>query len=188
MLLLNSPAILVSHSASFMAVETLGSPIELTSSRVAPPPSTRTRRSKPSSSSSSSRRRRVSPRANFRIAASTPSFDDLPWISTLEAAPELTSPWDIADLSLIPDSPTFESASTSSSPSGPGPVRRRKTSLRSNPMDNSPPTTTTPLPLRDTFASSSASSRLSVPTPRSKFLPSRVLFHNLMPVSFNNPL
>ena len=110
---------------------------------------------------SPSRRRRLSPRAQGHHA-----FDDLPWLSTLESAPEHTNPWDIADLSLIPDTPSSAS----------GPIRRRKTSLRSNPIasDHSPA-----LLLRDT---------LPLPTPRSRFLPERVLFHNLMPVSFNNPL
>lgn len=119
----------------------------------------------------SSRRRRLAPRDNSHISAPTHAFDDLPWISTLESAPDFVNPWDIADLSLIPDA--------ESSPSGPGPVRRRKTSLRSNPMNTPPSPSGSPLPTRDT----SLLLPPSVPTPRSHFIPSRVLFHNLMPVS-----
>ncbi|KDR81841.1 hypothetical protein GALMADRAFT_15674, partial [Galerina marginata CBS 339.88] len=129
------------------------------------------RRSK--ATSHSLRRRRLAPRVECRPSH---AFDDLPWISTLDAAPELLNPWDIADLSLIPDSSFHDIPS-----SGPGPVRRRKTSLRSSPIaaKNSTSPSGSPLPLRDTSLLPSP----SVSTPRSRFIPSRVLFHNLMPVS-----
>ncbi|KJA27505.1 hypothetical protein HYPSUDRAFT_52001 [Hypholoma sublateritium FD-334 SS-4] len=110
--------------------------------QVCTPVSSRTR------SKAASRRRRL------------PAFDSLPWISTLDAPPELLNPWDIADLSLIADAALC-------APPGPGPVRRRKTSLRSCPI--------TPTKPRETSAQ-------SVSTPPSRFIPSRVLFHNLMPV------
>ncbi|KAF8911170.1 hypothetical protein CPB84DRAFT_1842416 [Gymnopilus junonius] len=164
----------------FTPFEPLRSPIHLADSSIIAPPHSQTctsssrRRSK--ATSHSTRRRRLAPRIP---CPPSHSFDDLPWISTLDAAPELLNPWDIADLSLIPldDSPS----------SGPGPVRRRKTSLRSSPVASSkshPPISPgSPLPIRDT----SLLSTPSVSTPRSRFLPSRVLFHNLMPVSCDSP-
>ncbi|KAH9484003.1 hypothetical protein JR316_0003482 [Psilocybe cubensis] len=153
--------------------ERLMSPIPLADSCLARPPPTSTssrRRSKPTTRSV--RRRRVNPRVESRP---THSFDDLPWISTLDAAPELINPWDIADLSIIPDSHI--------SSSGLGPVRSRKSSLRSSPIASiSNLSPSPPLPLRDT----SLFPPSNVSTPRSRFMPSRVLFHNLMPVSYDS--
>ncbi|PPQ81233.1 hypothetical protein CVT25_015757 [Psilocybe cyanescens] len=162
----------------FVPFERLRSPIHLADSSIERPPppptacaSSSRRRSKPTSRSV--RRRRLNPRVDCRPSH---TFDDLPWISTLDAAPEFLNPWDIADLSIIPDSDL--------SSSGPGPVRSRKSSLRSSPIistknTSSPPSL--PLPLRDTSLLPSP----SVSTPRSRFMPSRVLFHNLMPVSYD---
>lgn len=174
--LLDPPTVWPSQSSplstDFMSLQPLSSPIHL-ESRMTPPsatsPSHPRRRLK--SNSHHTNRPRASPRRNFRVNAPDHAFDQLPWISTLQTAPDLTNPWDIADLSLIPD---LDSADL---PSGLGPVRRRKSSLRSNPMDVSP--TPESLPIRDT------SPLLSVPTPRSHFIPSRVLFHNLMPVAWD---
>jgi len=109
------------------------------------------------------------------------AFDELPWISTLESGPELLNPWDIADLSLIRDDADLQPSS------GPGPVRRRKTSLRSSPRQKSSASSSGSSPhhhysvhtTRDTLLLSTP----PVPTPRSRFIPSRVLFHNLMPIS-----
>ncbi|KAH6919067.1 hypothetical protein BKA70DRAFT_1381667 [Coprinopsis sp. MPI-PUGE-AT-0042] len=100
-------------------------------------------------------------------------FDQLPWISAMETTPELTNPWDIADLSLLPES-------------GLGPVRRRKTSLRSNPMDapESPLPVQLPLQLND----DDLPSRPATPKPsQPSLLPSAILFRNLMPVSPSSP-
>ncbi|KAF8162889.1 hypothetical protein B0H34DRAFT_298981 [Crassisporium funariophilum] len=132
-------------------------------------------RRRPRAAAQSTRRRRLSPRAERIPTAPSHAFDELPWISSLESASDMLNPWDIADLSLIPDS-----SLTDLSASGPGPVRRRKTSLRSNPVasstkNNSPGSH---FPIRDTSLLASP----SVPTPRSRFTPSRVLFQNLMPV------
>ncbi|KAF8229521.1 hypothetical protein L208DRAFT_1401967 [Tricholoma matsutake] len=106
------------------------------------------------------------------------SFDQLPWISALDTPQDSSSPWDIADLSQIPDLP------------GPGPVRRRKTSLRSNPLALPPLQTQFPndsswvagptFPFCDTPISRSQ-------TPQTRFTPSRVLFRNLMPVYNDHP-
>lgn len=105
------------------------------------------------------------------------SFDDLPWISALSIEPDTTNPWDIADLSLLG---TSEEES-----SGPGPVRRRKTSLRSNPLAQ--PTSkdeedqwTIPIPflrLHDL-----ADPTPQTPPPKRRFTPSDVVFHDLLPV------
>lgn len=99
-------------------------------------------------------------------------FDQLPWISAMETTPELTNPWDIADLSLLPES-------------GLGPVRRRKTSLRSNPMD-APESSPLQYPLQlndDDLPSRPTTPKSSHPS----LLPSAVLFRNLMPVSPSSP-
>ncbi|KAF8201695.1 hypothetical protein BJ912DRAFT_513200 [Pholiota molesta] len=157
-----------------MPLQPLSSPIHLADSCFAPPPpaytpiASRTR----SKAAAQSRRRRLAPR--FDLPPSH-AFDDLPWIATLDAAPELLNPWDIADLSLISDS------SEPLSSSGPGPVRRRKTSLRSSPItsakNNHSPG---PSPPRETFIP--PAQFVSTTPTRSRFIPSRVLFHNLMPV------
>lgn len=131
------------------------------------------RRTKPGSHSL--RRRRPHP----RVERTSHSFDQLPWISTLESAPEHVDPWNIADLSLIPDPLPIDVPE-----SGLGPVRRRKTSLRSNPLGTNDPASDSPSssesfpPLYDSDTSS-----FPPATPASRFIPSRVLFRNLMPVS-----
>ncbi|EDR10964.1 uncharacterized protein LACBIDRAFT_316004 [Laccaria bicolor S238N-H82] len=129
--------------------------------------------------SHSLRRRRNSSRVECRVDPAPHVFDQLPWISALECTPQFTNPWDIADLSQIPD--PFPSDMSSSIPLS-GPVRRRKSSLRTNPISSSsdyslPPST------RDTSLSPYLSP--SVTTPRSRFNPSRILFQNLMPVSYD---
>ncbi|TFK43008.1 hypothetical protein BDQ12DRAFT_663113 [Crucibulum laeve] len=139
------------------------------------------RRSKPGSHSL--RRRRPLSRVECRVeSAPAPHiFDQLPWISALDSTPEQLSPWDLADLSQIPDRTT----------SGPGPVRRRKTLLRSSPLrasDDDVPTdpswVVSSLPFRETPLRLSSPDALHT-TPRSLFNPSRVLFQNLMPVSLD---
>ena len=120
------------------------------------------------------RRRRPLPRPDRAIHA----FDQLPWITELEAPPQLSNPWDIADLSLLPEpQPTSE-------PLGPGPVRRRKTSLRSNPMASTDPESSPPSsPMDCAPATPPSPPPLPQATPLSRFSPSRILFRNLMPVS-----
>ncbi|KAF8959097.1 hypothetical protein BDZ97DRAFT_1426170 [Flammula alnicola] len=158
-----------------MPLERLRSPIHLTESGITPPPPASTpvsSRTRSKAAAHSARRRRLPPRIDY-----TPShvFDDLPWISTLDTAPEHLNPWDIADLSLISDS--FSDPLSSSS--GPGPVRRRKTSLRSSPIISAKNGSPGSSPPRETFFPNSQ----PVSTPPSRFIPSRVLFHHLMPVS-----
>ena len=100
------------------------------------------------------------------------SLDDLPWISALTIEPDSTNPWDIADLSLLDHSL--------------GPVRRRKTSLRSNPMDD--PDSSPLLPSQLPLPVDDLPSRPTTPEPsHPSLLPSAVLFRNLMPVSPNSP-
>ena len=66
--------------------------------------------------------------------ASDPSaFDRLSWISHLQDTPHCVDIWDIADLSLLP----IEQSPLNLS-SGVGPVRSRKSSLRSDPMASAP--------------------------------------------------
>ncbi|KAF7295036.1 hypothetical protein MIND_01041800 [Mycena indigotica] len=80
-------------------------------------------------------------------------FDRLPWISAMDVAPDPANMADIADLSQL----TVDDDHVST---GAGPIRRRKTSLRSNPLahDSHPHT----------------------PHPHNHNC--RVEFHNLMPV------
>jgi len=114
--------------------------------------------------SQSQRRRRHIPRRE-RVAH---PFDQLPWIHLLEQEPQhnIDDPWDIADLSrVVPDENQ-----------GPGPVRSRKSSLRTNPLASPPLLPCLPV------------SSAPPVTPKSKpHLPSRVLFRNLMPVSPSSP-
>jgi hypothetical protein len=74
------------------------------------------------------------------------------------------NPWDIADLSqIVVEEPQSLVADVSP---GPGPIRRRKTSLRSNPLALHDPNPRTPSP---------------------QLNQSRVHFHNLMPVFSCDP-
>ncbi|KAF9246275.1 hypothetical protein BU15DRAFT_70382 [Melanogaster broomeanus] len=67
-----------------------------------------------------------------------------------------------------------------------GPVRRRKTSLRSNPLGNGHDAPSDELPSRQLFpfhrSADSAPTCPKTPLPRIPFDPSQVTFHNLMPV------
>ncbi|PIL24040.1 hypothetical protein GSI_13791 [Ganoderma sinense ZZ0214-1] len=105
------------------------------------------------------------------------SFDDLPWISALSIEPDSANPWDIADLSLL-DTSEKES-------SGPGPVRRRKTSLRSNPLaqprsKEEEDSWSVPLPFIRMYDFADPAPR--TPPPKRRFSPSDVVFHDLHPV------
>jgi hypothetical protein len=132
----------------------------------------------------STRRRRHAQRVDCPLDAfGRPSiFDQLPWISALEMPRPINC--DIADLSQLPvnEDPAIFSDTMPAS----GPVRRRKTSLRSNPLRSgheSPPSE----PLfrqhpqihrpTDPFPGCPRT-----PPPHVPFDPSNVTFHNLMPV------
>ncbi|KAI6028625.1 hypothetical protein F5J12DRAFT_387604 [Pisolithus orientalis] len=128
--------------------------------------------------SRSARRRLHLPRIDcpldpFRRAA---VFDQLSWIPALDAPPCVEH--DIADLSQIPLKEDF-SHSAHSVPAT-GPVRRRKTSMRSNSLASTPsnPTDVSILPLLPLHPSACP----TTPPPRNSFDPSRVTFQNLMPV------
>ncbi|KAI0331112.1 hypothetical protein GY45DRAFT_1407118 [Cubamyces sp. BRFM 1775] len=130
-----------------------------------------------SSNLSRSVRRRHTPRPECcinNLPRPITSFDELPWISALTIEPDLTDPWDIADLSLL-------KADWQEMSSGPGPMRRRKTSLRSDPLSQSSPhTREPPSPIPFPFIQ-----RDDIPqTPAPKFYPdpSEVIFQGLYPL------
>ncbi|KAH9934998.1 uncharacterized protein B0H18DRAFT_495343 [Fomitopsis serialis] len=101
-------------------------------------------KSTPSCSATAKRRRNItfntvrSPRRRHCMRTECPMsplpgpafFDHIPWISQLEKTPTL--PMDIADL------PVPESDCMRTTPPCTGPVRTRRTSLRSNPLGHSP--------------------------------------------------
>ena len=165
--------------------------------KVSSPPAPQTRRaltlvvfqlSKSSGNCSSNKRRRTSAttvrasrrrqctRSECSPTLTSSIFDQLPWISQVEIPPERVNVWDIADLSLIPDT------SEKQPESGIGPVRRRKTSLLSR-SDTAahPHRSSSPLPLPQSILD-----RLEqdprTPPPRVPFNPKEVKFRNLMPV------
>jgi len=106
--------------------------------------------------------RRHCRRADRHIESTLHPFDRLPWISAMDISPDALDPMDIADLSqLVVDDDQCGVVSP-----GSGPIRRRKTSLRSNPLAPKG------LTLHETTPH----------TPPSHINHSRILFHNLMPV------
>jgi len=112
----------------------------------------------------------------------TSVFDHLPWASVMELPPRF-NPCDTADLSQLPID--IEGSSFSDAIPASGPVRRRKTSLRSNPLGNnseseSPSRQPFPFPFRQ--SSSGDRDLLKTPPPKVHFDPTRVTFHGLMPV------
>ncbi|KAI6036361.1 hypothetical protein PISMIDRAFT_669890 [Pisolithus microcarpus 441] len=100
-------------------------------------------------------------------------FDQLSWIPALDAPPCLEH--DIADLSQVSLKEDFSHSTPAS-----GPVRRRKTSMRSNPLASTPsnPTDVPIMPLLPL----SPSACPTTPPPRISLDPSRVTFRHLMPV------
>ncbi|KAI0636920.1 hypothetical protein C8Q77DRAFT_534811 [Trametes polyzona] len=130
-----------------------------------------------SSNLSRSGRRRHNPRSECCISnfpRPPTSLDDLPWISALTIEPDLTDPWDIADLSLL-------NADWQAMRDGPGPVRRRKTSLRSDPLAPSTPTrNASPSPAPFPFVS--LDDTLQTPAPRPYPPTSDVIFKGLYPI------
>ncbi|EJF65904.1 hypothetical protein BD309DRAFT_848217 [Dichomitus squalens] len=105
------------------------------------------------------------------------SLDDLPWISSLSIEPDSANSWDIADLSFL-DVPVDEECT------GPGPVRRRKTSLRPNPLghvssrNEEPSQPCLPFMHLHQFADREP----QTPPPRTRLVPSDVVFGGLYPV------
>ena len=140
----NSP----SHSVCVLPLHRLGTYSPLNGLQVSKSCSctiTRKRRCSTTGSRSSRRPRRQDCLLGSNSHGST-IFDRLPWVSILDVPTTQQNPWDVADLSQLPiDEP--------SSPLGP--IRRRKTSLRSAPF---PPT-----------PSSSPVSYSSIPFPSSKY-------------------
>ncbi|KAL4077169.1 hypothetical protein V8B97DRAFT_2004053 [Scleroderma yunnanense] len=106
-------------------------------------------------------------------------FDQLPWIATLDVPQN--QGWDIADLSQIPLKDDFFSFPHSAPASGP--VRHRKTSLRSNPLASATPTDPgADSPSLQPFPFHRSPICPKTPPPHVPFDPSRVTFYNLMPV------
>ncbi|KAI0094034.1 hypothetical protein BDY19DRAFT_294147 [Irpex rosettiformis] len=122
-------------------------------------------------------RRRHCSRADCSPALTSSIFDHLPWISQVESPPERVDVWNIADLSLLPDSLEKQLGS------GVGPVRRRKTSLRSSLSDATthPHRSSSPLllpqPVLDRMGPDPRT-----PPPSTTLNPMEVTFRNLMPV------
>jgi hypothetical protein len=129
------------------------------------------------------RRRHCQGDCYFETVGASNFFDSLPWISAMETTKQ-PNYRDIADLSQLDVLPSR----SGSLPSGPGPVRRRKTSSRSNPLTAAPLNEVTPNHVL-------LSSHLSIPspfrgrllassprTPLSRFSLSRVRFNDLLPV------
>lgn len=109
-------------------------------------------------------------------------FDSIPWISQLEQMPDDLLPMDIADLSVPGDDCMRVETPCS------GPVRTRKTSLRSNPLAHSPnrvpdysPPDLHELPVYALLPHDRAPSTPRTPI-REPFIPSEVQFCGLRPV------
>ncbi|KAF8559819.1 hypothetical protein OG21DRAFT_1480542 [Imleria badia] len=180
------------HSRAFLSPPRLLSPIRLhdppylafNSKSPTPCGSSHKRRAPSRLSARSTRRRRHVQRVDPTLDAfGRPSiFDHLPWISALEVPSPINC--DIADLSQLPlneDPVAFSDTMPAS-----GPVRRRKTSLRSNPLGNGPESPPSE-PLHRQHPPIQRPARPfpdcpRTPPPRVPFDPSRVTFHNLMPV------
>ncbi|KAI6005728.1 hypothetical protein EDD15DRAFT_666200 [Pisolithus albus] len=106
----------------------------------------------------------------FRRAA---VFDQLSWIPALDGPSCLEH--DIADLSQVPLREDFSHSTPTS-----GPVRRRKTSMRSNPLASTP-SNPTDVPITSLLPLSQSACP-TTPPPRISLDPSRVTFRHLMPV------
>ncbi|KAG6895329.1 hypothetical protein C0992_001870 [Termitomyces sp. T32_za158] len=143
---------------------------------------TKPRRTKPySHSHSHSHSKR--PRAPLPLPRAPHPFDSLPWLPLLDATPSDRDVWDLADLSQLPDKPPVLIARR------PFPDLVQTAPLRPSTPQPPPPSTPTPLP-------TPLSLPLPLPLPlppcdtrcpttpraRARFVPARVLFHNLMPV------
>lgn len=113
-------------------------------------------------------------RTDCPVTVSRPHrFDSLPWISVMDIPPSEEPTHDIADLSELPvdlDSPEFRYPG-----SGMGPVRRRKTSFRSDPLCSEEQPSHPAVSIIDY-------SNLYASTPAPKHRRSRIAFHDLMPI------
>jgi hypothetical protein len=128
-----------------------------------------------------SRRRRHCARTDCRFDTSGAAiaFDRLPWISAMDSTPEQLGTWDMADLSQLP---ADEFPADDPDASGPGPVRRRKTSLRTNPLVSGPELSDSS-PLRLRMQPPDGVHMLCPRTPTSQtFDPSEIQFYDLLPV------
>ena len=97
----------------------------------------------------------------------------------MESTPEQLNTWDMADLSQLA---AVEFLAEASDAFGPGPVRRRKTSLRANPLASGPDPDGSPLRLRiQTLDMADMPSSPHTPTCQT-FKPSEIHFHDLLPV------
>ncbi|KAH7914971.1 hypothetical protein BJ138DRAFT_1110060 [Hygrophoropsis aurantiaca] len=113
------------------------------------------------------------------------AFDQLTWIPALDSPPNF-NPCDVADLSQIfnNDNRVIPLDATPAS----GPVRRRKGSLRSNPLASGPEPLSNNLPSRQIFQSHQFPDRTvpaicpRTPPPLISFDPHCIKFHNLMPI------
>jgi hypothetical protein len=108
----------------------------------------------------------------------------------MESSPDQLNTWDMADLSQLP---AEEFPAEAPDVCGPGPVRRRKTSQRTNPLASSPEPPSDCAAMRMRMQSLTAAHIPSSPrTPISQiFNPSDIHFHELLPVfpsrdSFND--
>lgn len=97
-------------------------------------------------------------------------FDHLPWISILDAPAPQANPWDVADLSQLP----IDGRSLPL-----GPIRRRKTSLRSVPFPPTPSSSPSYSSVR--FPSLEYASREPRTPPREIEPPSAIRFQGLLP-------
>ncbi|CDO69527.1 hypothetical protein BN946_scf184785.g32 [Trametes cinnabarina] len=125
---------------------------------------------------SRSTRRRHGPRSEYCINTfprAYTSFDDIPWISALTIEPDPTDPWDIADLSML-------KADWDQLADGPGPVRRRKTSLRSDPLAATAPRNEPPSPVPFPFIHQDGVPQ--TPAPRYLADSSEIIFRDLHPI------
>ncbi|GBE81941.1 hypothetical protein BKA93DRAFT_829006 [Sparassis latifolia] len=112
-------------------------------------------------------------------------FDSLSWISALESAPELVSVWDTADLSVLVMDNVLDAK-----PPRSGPIRNRKSPVRSNPLPSgihSPERQPSSpkldeLRLHTLFPFSYASADPRTPPPPEPFIPSQIRFRGLYPV------
>lgn len=100
----------------------------------------------------------------------------------MESSPEQLNTWDMADLSQLP---AKEFPAEDSTVFGLGPVRRRKTSQRTNPLASSSPEPPSDCAAMQIRMQSLATAHMpsSPRTPVSQiFTPSEIHFHELLPV------
>lgn len=183
-----NPRVFVAPQSLTMLPHTQGPPSPTTSTVAGP------RRKRSSHTLRQMNRNRACKAPDCPIARTGPSFfDNLPWVSALQAepSPELLQPWNIGDLSML--------ASTRAPRARIGPIRSRKSSLRSAPFPDFAEITPELTPAR-VGASDSPPTELSLadlcgrrlafddvpktPPSRASRLPIDAGFYNLMPIAF----